>query len=182
VFLKVAGVRLLTTDSFEDESFGARVVDIALRFYPVPREERCDSAVCRRLAFIYGNAVHHAEVNEATHVTIHELFGTTNLTMMSHLARCAREERLVTADGADAYLPNVERARLPMTFLSGAHNLVWVPESTARDQEWLVGALGPEGIARVVLEDHGHQDSLMGAEAYKRAFPAVLEHLERAGC
>jgi cholesterol oxidase len=180
--LRALGVKLLTTDAYDDESFGARLFDQALRLHPVPREERCDAAVCRRLAFIYGIAVHHAAVDDETHDSLHELFGMTDMTMMAHLGRCAREERLVAADGADAYLPNVERAALPMTFISGAHNLVWLPESTRRTHDWLVDALGPDGFTRVVLDQHGHQDTFMGAEAYERAFPAVLAHLERAGC
>jgi cholesterol oxidase len=180
--LERLGVRLLTTDSYDDESRGARIVDQLLRLHPVPRAERCDAAVCRRLAFIYGIAVHHAAVDETTHEHLHELFGLTDLRMMAHLAACARAEQLVSATGTDAYLPHVERARLPMTFISGAHNLVWVPESTKRDHDWLVRELGPEGFTRIVLDQHGHQDSFMGAEAYERAFPAVLDHLERAGC
>ena len=180
--LRVFGVKTLTTDSYDDESIRARVFDFLLRFHPVPRDERCASAVCRRLAFIYGIAVHHAAVNEATHLALHELFGITDLTMMVHLSRCAREERLVTADGANAYLPHVERARLPMTFISGAHNLVWIPESTKRDYDWLVRELGPDGFTRVVLDGHGHQDSFMGAAAFEDAFPVVLAHLERVGC
>jgi cholesterol oxidase len=180
--LHALGVRLLSTDSYDDESRGARLFDQILRFHPVPRRERCDSAVCRRLAFIYGIAVHHDAVDEETHESLHELFGVTDLTMMAHLARCAREERLVAADGSDVYLPNVKRAQLPMTFVSGAHNLVWLPESTRRDFEWLVSELGPDGFTRVVLKQHGHQDTFMGAEAYEHAFPAVLDHLVRAGC
>jgi hypothetical protein len=104
------------------------------------------------------------------------------MTMMAHLARCAREENLVAADGADAYLPHAERVGMPVTLLSGAHNLVWLAESTERDHDWLVDARGTGGIARHVFEEHGHQDTLMGAESYERAFPAILDHLERAGC
>jgi cholesterol oxidase len=180
--LRALGVKLLTTDSYDDESLGARLFDQVLRLYPVPRGERCDAAVCRRLAFIYGIAVHHAAVDEETHESLHELFGITDMTMMAHLGRCAREERLVAADGADVYMPHVERAALPMTFISGAHNLVWLPESTKRTHDWLVAELGPDRFTRVVLDQHGHQDSFMGAEAYEQAFPAVLAHLERAGC
>lgn len=180
--LRALGVRLLTTDAYDDASPGARLLDQVLRLHPIPREERCDSAVCRRLAFIYGIAVHHDGIDDETHDALHELFGVTDMTMMSHLALCAREERLVAADGSDAYLPHVDRARIPMTFLSGAHNRVWLPESTERDHAWLTDALGADGFTRVVLERHGHQDSLMGSEAHESAFPAVLDHLERVGC
>ncbi|MGH9276155.1 MAG: hypothetical protein ACRDZU_16045, partial [Acidimicrobiales bacterium] len=78
--LRALGVKLLTTDSYDDESFGARAFDQVLRLYPVPKEERCDAAVCRRLAFIYGIAVHHAAVDEETHESLHELFGITDMT------------------------------------------------------------------------------------------------------
>jgi cholesterol oxidase len=180
--LRALGVKLLTTDAYTDGSWGSRLLDRVLRLHPVPRAERCDSAVCRRLAFIYGTAVHHDALDEATHDALHELFGVTDLEMMSHLALCAREERLVAADGTDAYLPHLERADLPMTFISGAHNGVWLPESTDRDLAWLTDAHGSESFTRVVLDHHGHQDSLMGAEAHEVAYPAVLAHLERAGC
>lgn len=180
--LRGLGVKLLTTDSYNDGSLGARAFDQLLRFYPIPREDRCASAVCRRLAFIYGVGVHHAAVDDDTHECLHELFGVTDLTMMSHLARCARAERLVAADGEDAYLPHVERAALPMLLLSGAHNRVFIPESTRRTHAWLVDELGPEQFTRVVLDQHGHQDSLMGAEAPEHVFPHILAHLERVGC
>jgi cholesterol oxidase len=180
--LRALGVRHLTTDSYDDQSLAARAVDQLLRLHPVPRDERCDSAVCRRLAFIYGLAIRHAAVDDTTHRHLHELFGITNLQMMAHLARCALDERLVDATGADVYLPNVERARRPMTFLSGSHNGVWRPASTERDMAWLTRELGEDGFTRELLHNHGHQDSLMGAEAHERAFPAVLDHLRRAGC
>jgi len=180
--LRRAGVKLMTTDAYDDESLGARLFDQVLRLYPIPRDERCASAVCRRLAFIYGIAVHHAALDDVTHDTLQELFGVTDLTMMAHLRRCASEEKLVAADGTDAYLPHVERARLPITFVHGAHNLVWLPESTERTHDWLVRELGDGLYTRVVFDEHGHQDAFMGAGAPNDVFPAVLAHLERAGC
>lgn len=180
--LRRFGVRLLTTDSYDDASRDARVLDHLLRLHPVPRAERCDSAVCRRLAFLYGVAVRHAALDEASHDALHELFGTTNMTTMAHLARCAREGHLVAADGADAYLPHVERAALPITLASGAHNRVFLPESTQRSHDWLADAVGPDLVRRIEFERHGHQDTLMGAEAHREVYPAILAHLERAGC
>lgn len=175
------GVRYLTTDSYDGESLGARALDQAMRLYPIAHEERCQSAVCRRLAFIYGIAVFHPAVDEVTHVSLHELFGITNLRMMNHLARCALEERLVAADGADRYMPQLERLRLPMTFLHGAHNLVWLPTATERTVDLLRQEHGDDLYRHVPLPEHGHQDSIMGAEAPRDVFPEILAHLERVG-
>jgi cholesterol oxidase len=173
------GVGMLTADAFTGESKGARAVDLALRAYPIPKAERCDQAVCRRLAFIYGVAVHHQNMNELTHTTMHELFGLTDMTMMVHLSRMARAERVLAADGADSYLPNLERLRRPITLLSGSANLVWVPESTERTYALLVKELGQDLFSRVVLDGYGHQDVFIGAETARDTFPTVLEHLER---
>jgi cholesterol oxidase len=173
------GVGMLTTDAFTTESRGAAAVDQALRAYPIPKAERCDQAVCRRLAFIYGIAVHHENMSELTHTTMHELFGLTDTTMMVHLSRMARAERVVSADGADSYLPHLERLRRPITLVSGSANLVWVPDSTERTYALLVEQLGPDPFRRVVLDGYGHQDVFIGAEAARDTFPTVLEHLER---
>ena len=179
--LRAAGIRFLTTDSYDDEARSARAFDQALRLYPVPRVERCKEAVCRRLAFIYGIAVHHPAVDDTTHATLHELFGVTNLTMMDHLAHCAGAGRIIAADGSDAYLPHLHRLRLPVTFLHGRHNLVWVPESTARTHAVLEESLGPGFSQRFVFDGHGHQDTLMGADSAGTVFPTVLAHLARSG-
>ncbi|MDR3650300.1 MAG: GMC family oxidoreductase N-terminal domain-containing protein [Acidimicrobiales bacterium] len=177
--MKDVGIGMLTTDSFSDESVGARLVDVALHAYPIPKAERCGRAVCRRLAFIYGVAVHHPNMNELTHTTMHELFGPTDMTMMAHLSRMAEAERVVGADGSDDYFPHLERLRLPITFLSGRHNLVWLPESTERTYSLLCSELGPDLFQRVVFDDYGHQDVLVGADAPRDTFPAVLDHLDR---
>lgn len=178
--LKRSGVGFLTSDAFTGESPGARLVDRLLRAYPVPREERCHEAVCRRLAFIYGIAAHHANLNEPTHVTMHELFGPTNMTMMDHLSVMARHQQLVAADGTDRYLPHLDRLAMPVTLVSGERNLVWVPRSTELSEEALTAAGGGGSVRRVVLPDYGHQDVFIGARAAADAYPVMLDHLHRA--
>jgi cholesterol oxidase len=177
--LRRLGVGMLTTDSFTDESRGARLVDQALRAYPIPKAERCDQAVCRRLAFIYGIGIHHRNVNELTHLTLHELFGPTDMTMMVHLSRMAHAQKLIGADGRDSYLTHLDRLRQPVTLLSGSENLVWTPESTKRTYELLCERLGGEIVRRVVFDDYGHQDVFIGAEAARDVFPTILDHLDR---
>jgi cholesterol oxidase len=178
-FLRHAGTRMLTSDSYTSESKGAAAFDTALRAYPIPKGERCDQAVCRRLAFIYGVAVHHANMDDLTHATMHELFGPTDMTMMDHLSRMARAKQLVGADGTDRYMPEVARVHMPITLLSGSENLVWIPESTARSYEVLADAHGGDSIRREVIEGYGHQDVFIGARASADAFPVIVGHLDR---
>jgi cholesterol oxidase len=178
--LRRAGIKHLTSDSYDDESVANKLFDQFVRLNYVPRDQRCDQAVCHRLAFLYGVAVDHAAIDEVTHLALHELFGVTNLDMMSHLSACARAERLVDATGDNDYLPgNEDRLQLPITLLHGAKNGVWVPETTSRTLADLVGWFGPARYHREVFEHHGHQDSLMGASAWRDVYPAVLAHLRR---
>ena len=178
--LHTLGVTLLTTDSVVGESVAERILDQELRFYPIPWEEECDRAVCRRLAFLYGPAVHHANLDSATHGALHELFGTTNLTMMSHLSLMARREELVHANG-QTYLDRVERLDRPITFLHGSENRVWLPVSTQRTYDWLQQELGPANFERTVFPAYGHQDLMIGHTAATDVFPSVLAHLRRVG-
>ena len=177
--MRKLGVGMLTSDSYTGESAGARAVDLALRAYPIPKAEQCGQTVCRRLAFIYGLAVRHDNMNDLSHATMHELFGPTDMTMMAHLSEMARVERIVSVDGADRYLPHLERLRRPITQLSGSHNMVWTPASTERTHSLLTGNLGEDLFRRVVFEGYGHQDVFIGADAVRDTFPAVLDHLER---
>jgi cholesterol oxidase len=176
-----AGVGMLTTDSFTGESRGARLVDRVLRAYPIPETERCDQAVCRRLAFIYGMGIHHRNVNELTHLTLHELFGPTDMTMMVHLSNMAHAQKVIRAEGPWDYLADLERLRLPITLMSGSENLVWTAESTKRTHDLLIESLGGDQFRRVVFDDYGHQDVFIGAEVAHDVFPTILEHLERVG-
>lgn len=178
--MKAFGVRILTSDSFSDQSRKQRLLDLALRLYRVPRKERCHQAVCRRLAFIYGNAVRHDNVNELSHVNMHELFGPTNLTMMGHLSLLARREQLLSADGSDIYLNHLDRLRLPLTLLSGSENLVWTPASTERTYDLVTQELGAGTCRRVVFDGYGHQDVLIGASAARDTFPSFVAHLDWA--
>ena len=180
-FLRTLGIKRLTTTSTTNESVWERFFDLAVRINWVPKDERCDQAVCHRLEFIYGVAAHHAAIDEVTHLALHELFGVTNLKMMSHLSECARQQSLVNANGENVYMPHMDRLRLPITFIHGAHNLVWLPQSSAVTYDELVDEFGSRNYKRVVLPQFGHQDLIMGASAPQDSFPLILEHLRKWG-
>jgi cholesterol oxidase len=72
-----------------------------------------------------GGATHHPAIDDATHGSLHELFGVPNLKMRCHLSESAPRQSLVAANGDDLYLPNLERLQgTPITFLHDGRNLV----------------------------------------------------------
>jgi cholesterol oxidase len=176
--LEKLGVRALDTSAGRDAGWLERLYDAALALQPLVPGERCDSPVCRRITFIYGHLYDHAQLNEATHATLHETFGVANMRSLEHLALCARKGQVVDGAGADAYLPHPERMNLPIAFLHGADNRCFLPESTSLTYEWLRQANGRANYSRHLLAGYGHADCWLGKNAANDVFPHALEHLE----
>ena len=186
--LRDLGLARVTTDSFAGEGLPNRLLDQALRLYPIEPEERrnCHNPVCYRLAFVYGSAIHHDAVNPKSHHHLWEFFGVANLEMLEHLGKMVRAGKLVNASGEDVYLGGIERLReVPITLLQGAKNLVFIFPSAKRTYMWLLDGLSSPQQANPYryheYPEHGHQDCFMGETAASDIFPDILKHLSRAG-
>jgi len=170
------GVRTISPDA--DRTVSDELLDFALRAVPVPTEERCGSAVCRWINTFYGPTHHHAQLNEATHADLGRLFGVAGIHPLNHISTIVRSGTAVDHHGHDTYLPHVERLRLPILFLAGDHNRIFLPATSARTLQWLRDANGPELYERVVLRDYGHLDGFIGRDAVRDVYPVILRHLD----
>jgi cholesterol oxidase len=171
--LKAMGKQTLTART-ETRGWQSRVFDAALRV--VPTEESCASRVCRRIIFMYGPLYEHEQLNRATHDALHELFGVTSLSAFDQMARMVRQGHAVRTDGA-TYLRNLDRLALPMTFIHGANNRCFLPESTKLTYDALVSANGRDYYRREVVADYGDVDCLIGKNAVQDVVPHILTHL-----
>jgi cholesterol oxidase len=172
------GTKSLTayTDTRADAS--NRVFDKLLSLYPLPGEERCDSGVCHRITFLYSLLYEHDQLNPATHDVLHEMFGVSNISAFKHLARMVRKGKVVTADGKDAYVPHLDRLAVPITFIHGAENACYKPESTELTHKLLAKRNGRHLYERYVVQNYGHIDCIFGKNAARDVFPLMLKHLE----
>ena len=102
--LGIGGVSPDIHPSLRDEA-----LDIALRALPMPEEERCNQAVCRWINAVYGCTHRHAQLNEATHQAINEMFGFGNIESMEHLSLMLRKGHAVTHTGGMDYFDHPER-------------------------------------------------------------------------
>ena len=176
--LDMLGVDSLT--AFVDVKAGwrDRLFDKALRFQPIPADEQCDSLTCRRGTFMYGLLWEHDQLNKATHDTLHEWLGLGNIEVFAHLGLMARERHVVTADGDASDLDHLDRLAMPITFLHGEENVVFIPKGT----EYTVGRLrdANPGVAytRHVIPGYGHLDPMMGTYAARDVYPLILRHLQ----
>jgi cholesterol oxidase len=176
--LKGIGISFLTPNVDFSDDVLANVFDVALRLYPT--YEHCDSPVCRRILFMYGEVYRHSQLNEATHRAIHEMFGIGNMTTFQHLTRLIRERRAVDKHGRDVYMPNVKQLKgIRISLLQGPLNGIFSPAGSEKTYEWLCQANGPELYTRRVIESYGHMDCFIGRDAARDVFPMILEELEK---
>jgi cholesterol oxidase len=176
-FLYTAGVGTLSTDFSTRSDLLDRAFDRLLKLYPT--RERCNSPVCRRILFMYGEVYDHDRLNAATHSAIHEMFGVANMTTFKHLTTILNAGHAVRADGADVYLAHPERFRLPITFIHGENNNLFRPEGSRQTYDFLRRENGDALYARHVIPDYAHMDCFIGKDSARDVFPVVEEALAR---
>lgn len=172
------GVESLTAYTDRHADWKDRLYDRFLDAFPEDEEEKCRSAVCHRITFMYSLLYEHDQLDQATHDALHEMFGVANIAAFEHIASMVRAGGLRASDGEDIYLPHVRRLALPITFIAGAENSCFLPSSTERTMEYLSGANDPGLYKRVVVPNYGHIDCMFGKHAARDVYPHILEHLE----
>ena len=170
-----AGIHSL--DTTVQPTAAARALDLLLRLYPVGDED-CDSPVCRRIFALYGPSYKHSRLDEATHAAILDMFGVSSVPAFRHITRILREGHVVDKDGNDTYLPNFDRLNLPILFIAGAENRLFLPESSRILHDKLVAAFGPAKFRRIVVPGYAHMDCFVGKDAAKDVYPDLLDWLE----
>ncbi|HWD08038.1 MAG TPA: GMC family oxidoreductase N-terminal domain-containing protein [Actinomycetota bacterium] len=142
-------------------------------------DDSCPSPACRRIRFVYSLPYEHANLDPGVHGAIGELYGPTSIEALQHLAAMVRAGHVVDATGADSYLPHLDRLALPITFIHGSQNTVFLPASSEATYDVLVTTHGQAGYARHVIEGYGDVDCLIGRRAAGDVYPLIIAHLEQ---
>jgi len=174
--IDVVDARATTADNFRE-----RALDKVLQLIvPVPRKERTHDATSNRITALYGRLYQLDQLNNATVTSgLAEMFGEANIEAFRQLALFARHRHVVDRDGQDVYLPNVARLALPITFIHGAKNACFKPESTERTLARLSQANGKQLYERHVIPGYGHIDCIFGKNAAADVFPLIVAHLDK---
>lgn len=155
-----------------------RLFDEALKLYPIQWKEHCNSDVCHRITFLYSLLYEHAQLNEATHDALHEMFGVANIRALEHLALLVRTKHLVDSQGGEVYMGHLDRLKLPICFIHGAENRCYLPVSTELTYNALSELYGRGLYSRHVIPAYGHIDCIFGKSAAQDVYPYILAHLE----
>jgi pimeloyl-ACP methyl ester carboxylesterase len=175
--LDALGVDTLTTEFDDDPSWVERLYDQALAIYPAG-EEPCDRPFCRRVMFMYGEVYDHDKLNDLTHDHIEEAFGIANMRTLTHITKILRADHAISWDGDHDYLDDVEGLRVPIAFIHGEHNRLFVPEGSELTYEFLVERNGPDLYSRHVIAGYAHMDCFIGKDAARDVYPTITAQLD----
>jgi cholesterol oxidase len=148
----------------------------------VPAGEECTNPLCHRVFSVFGPSYTHAQLNAATHDALLNWFGTVYAQPLAQLSMMMRTGYAVAATGKnpDHYREHVGNlAGIPLTFLAGSKNLIFLPESTALMMEWLRINNPGGNYSRVVFPDYAHMEHFIGRKAYTDVFPSILAGLKK---
>lgn len=177
VWLPYLGKKHLSAYTDTNAGLCDKVYDASLVFMPVPKHERCNSAVCHRISTMFGELYEHSQLNAATHNALPRMFGRVNLTAMKQLTEMLMANHLINAKGENCYLPQVKKLTLPMLFISGTNNDCVLPSSTLESYNLLCKTNGHDYYQRHEIPGYGHVDCVIGKNASKDVYPLVLEFL-----
>jgi len=166
----------------EHAPYGERAPESCLGEHDDASEVRTDIATCRRISGIIGLVYAHHNVR-LTHRIMHHYFGHGSVSVFAQIAKFFEYERLVTADGANAYLTgaNIQtRFDLPTALLHGEWNQLFNIESALRSAAEINGVHAKTKPCTVLnIERYGHFDCLIGDHAHADVFPKVTAFLRR---
>ena len=174
----MAGFGMRTIEPGLKATGGDRLLDLLIELNPLLKGQRCHNPVCRWVFAFFGPTHEHAQLNDATHTQIAALFGVGGLRALHHLALIVRRKGAVDHEGRDVYLPHVERMAIPITFLVGDRNRIFLPEGSARTLAWLREANDPSLYERLDLPGYAHLDALIGRDAATEVFPHLVRALD----
>jgi len=174
---KKLGITGLNTD-YDPGYLPDRAVELVMR--ALPFRHVYDSPVARRIYFVYGDVFEFSNINEATmDAAVPAVFGISNMTFFEHISRMIRKGRAVDRDGNDAYLANLDRFRMPISFITGEHNRMFIPRGLQKTYDTLRQANDPDLYTHHVIKDYAHLDMWLGTHAERDVFPTALAELER---
>jgi cholesterol oxidase len=108
-------------------------------------------------------------------------FGVGDLHAMEHLGVMLTKQLAVDAGGVNRYVHHAPTFDLPLHFIVGNHNHLFLPESTARTLRFLEDGNQNGTYTSKLYDDYAHLDLFVGRDAAKDVFPDIRDALLHPG-
>ncbi|MBV7258679.1 GMC family oxidoreductase N-terminal domain-containing protein [Erythrobacter crassostreae] len=156
-------------------------IDAVAYQIPVPDGQACKNPTCRRVFGVFGPSWDHRQLGHDTHLALGSMFSRVSLSPFKQLQDIMRKGLAVDCDGKSAYTDDeaARRLAMPISFLSGATNQIFYPESGQRTRVWLSEHNGKSLYNQRIIPDYGHMDLFIGRNAHRDVTPCILEELDR---
>jgi len=170
------GVRGIRPDT--GHGIADAVADIAFGLIPRPRGEHCSQPICRFLNATFGLTHTHSQLDDNTHRAFPTLFGFGEVRPINQLAMMTKRNWAVDINGDDVYCTHPNRLALPILFLQGERNYIFLPEGTKKTVAWLSSHNDPSLYTYTELPGYAHLDALIGRDTERDVYPHIVEHLD----
>jgi cholesterol oxidase len=156
-------------------------MDVAISIVPIPDGEQCKNPVCRRIFSVFGASYTHSQLNHWTHTAMGEMFGDVAIKPFEHLSLIMERGRAVDHNGDDAYMRDsqVRNLALPISFVAGAANRLFYPQTANTTYRWLCSRNDPTLYKFHTIEGYAHMDLFIGRNAAEDVYPFFLAELDR---
>jgi fermentation-respiration switch protein FrsA (DUF1100 family) len=141
----------------------------------LPTSFACDTKACYRHAATFGELVLHSRINEQTHALMGDLVPECLTAFLKDVAVWSRRDDILT----DEDRRHLRRLKLPIHFISGSENRMYVPKATEDSYRFLCEANGPSGYRRTIYDGFGHLDCYFSADAATAIWPDLVAWLDR---
>ena len=139
-----------------------------------------DNPIARRIYFVYGDVYDYENINRPTmEDAVPGFFGGGNLTFFEHISLMIRASEARDARGKNAYWQHLENFQVPINFITGEHNKMFVPKGLQRSYDHLRAANPPGDYTHHVFKNYAHLDCWLGTNAERDTFPTALAELEK---
>jgi pimeloyl-ACP methyl ester carboxylesterase len=174
---KLLGIKRLDPE-YDPKAWDGRLIEAVMKIAPF--RHIYDNPVARRIYFIYGDVYDYENINTPTmEQAVPSFFGGGNITFFEHISLMIRASAARDARGRDTYLSNLDAFKLPVNFITGEHNKMFVPKGLQRTYDTLRRANGPQHYTQHVIKDYAHLDLWLGTNAERDVWPTALAELEK---
>jgi len=86
---------------------------------------------------------------------------------------------VVDADGGNTYMRHLDRLAIPITFVHGAENNLFLPSGSLKTLQKLASVNDAKLYQRVEFKNYAHMDCYMGRDSARDIFPTIVGELDR---